>query len=328
MRRRRAARPLAAAAAAALLLLAAVPPPSAEARPGSLGCFKAGRDPKAGATDHLLYRGATLGVDLCRRLCEENGFPVAVLRKGNLCYGAAANATAGLPQAPDSTCDAPCSGDRNATCGGGHRAFEASAAGSAAAEDTAPKAAPLPAAGRAAEASEAAADEPPPAADPRVPQYDYRRAHGIWDRSGAFSAGDALPVKLKGRMPRTKAMSWRNLEPSPGEFRADLPWEIMAEAVADGEFVKLQLGVGPSSPAWLYGDDFGVPFVEVDVEEGRNHDRWPGFPFYFDERYIERQLRLIDWFADQVYSEWPEVSTCGRRAERSGGLTDKKTGVP
>ena len=308
MRRRGAVRPLAAAPATALLLLAAVPP-SAEAHPG-LGCFKAGRDPKAGATDHLLYRGPNLGVELCQRLCEESGFPVAVLRRGNLCYGAAANATAGLPQALDSTCDRACSDGSNATCGGGHRAFEAYAVGSEA-EDTAPYAAPLPVTGRAAEAeadsaSEAAAGEPLPA-DPRVPQYDYRRAHGIWDRSGAFSAGDALPVKLKGRMPRTKDMSWRSLEPSPGEFQAELPWEIMAEAVADGEFVKLQLGVGPSSPAWLYGDGYNVPFVEVDVEEGRNHDRWPGFPFYFDERYIKRQLRLIDWFADQVYSEWPDV---------------------
>ena len=161
MRRRGAVRPLAAAPATALLLLAAVPP-SAEAHPG-LGCFKAGRDPKAGATDHLLYRGPNLGVELCQRLCEESGFPVAVLRRGNLCYGAAANATAGLPQALDSTCDRACSDGSNATCGGGHRAFEAYAVGSEA-EDTVPYAAPLPVTGRAAEAeadsaSEAAAGE-------------------------------------------------------------------------------------------------------------------------------------------------------------------------
>ena len=125
--------------------------------------------------------------------------------------------------------------------------------------------------------------------DRRIPQYNYKAAHGVWDRVGV---PDLYGV-FRGR---TVDAAWSAIEPYQGEFNWAPIEDKVKTAMTRNQYFFIKINVGPQSPDWLY--EAGVPKVETD------HTRFAHYPYYLDANYEERVVNMIDQLGARIRS-WP-----------------------
>ena len=91
--------------------------------------------------------------------------------------------------------------------------------------------------------------------DPRIPQYDYKKVHGVWDRSGTE---DEYGV-FRGR---NAGIAWKATELEKGQF----DWKVLESEVREAherdQYLYWKVNVGPVSPDWIYEES--VPKVLTD----------------------------------------------------------------
>lgn len=118
-------------------------------------------------------------------------------------------------------------------------------------------------------------------------------AYGIWDRS------TAIDTKAKPQYDYIKGskcfLTWANLQPTDSlTYRWDLLLNQIKSAVAQNQYIKTNIEVGPEAPEWLYS--VVTPVVTNDTK----HTKWPKYPFYKDPDYLRHYNRLIKDFASFI----------------------------
>ena len=127
--------------------------------------------------------------------------------------------------------------------------------------------------------------------DPRIPQYDSRAVHGVWDRSGLEDNYGVFRGRNSGN-------SWAEIEPKQGKFNWAPLEDQIKEALERDQYVYFKVNVGPVSPDWIYSA--GVPKVLTDS------NRFPHYPYYLDKNYEKYVINMINKLGKRVRSAAPQ----------------------
>lgn len=125
--------------------------------------------------------------------------------------------------------------------------------------------------------------------------------YGVWNRGGIENV--CYDIDADYILGTEAGTAWDEVQPDgSGKFDFSLYQEAMEYAYRTGRILKVSIGVGPESPAWIYGH--GVPLVKCS-EHNPPKPQFPDFPYYLDKDYKKYYFELIRKFA-QFLRNQPE----------------------
>lgn len=131
--------------------------------------------------------------------------------------------------------------------------------------------------------------------------------YGVWDRGGSIQDySDPLVDYVTGI---EAGEPWSEIQQEgPGKFDFSAIQDALDKALKYNKKVKISIGVGPSSPVWIY--EHGVPLVKVTSSKPYKHAKFPNYPYYLSNTYKRYYFQLIEQFALFLRTQPEETFNC------------------
>lgn len=127
-----------------------------------------------------------------------------------------------------------------------------------------------------------------------------RAARGFYIATRNLRGAADLPAAATVRQPGVDGisifLSWRDIEPKDGQYDWTAFDAVVREATSAGRKIAFGVRTGSVSPPWLA--DLGVP--HADFTMSRKRCRVVSLPLPWDDRYIDRYLRLMEALRDRL----------------------------